>query len=132
LAARIGVVRVVGTRLALRKSHDNKCAGMASADLHRVMDVGANPHFSAKSCLLLFRRARWDVDGIADADIPLDSCLFRIRLAQAKIDTDDAGKPVLEQTEAVKRAVAAGVPEEVLLAVKGGGGTSHPGPFLLK
>jgi hypothetical protein len=81
------------------------------------MDVTANTLFSITYCLSLFRRARWDMDGIEDADIPLDSCLFRTRLAQAKIDIDSTGKPVLAQTEAAKRTVAASVPEEVLVAV---------------
>jgi hypothetical protein len=58
--------------------------------------VEANHFFNIKSNLILYRRAKWSMDAIPEADISSDSLLFEARLGQTAIgaNTTTAGEHV--------------------------------------
>ncbi|KAK3344766.1 hypothetical protein B0H65DRAFT_464380 [Neurospora tetraspora] len=79
-----------------------------------------------ESFLVLLREAKWNVDKISDAEVPLSSLLAKLRIAQTEqIFDPDTGKRRLKETVLVKRAKAAfiseglaeGLAEEKLLAI---------------
>jgi hypothetical protein len=84
-------------------------------DLHRVLAVEDNPFFKTPSGLLLYRQAKWTVAAIPDADVPLDSPLFMLRIAETKQTMDPTTHQIrFDDTPIVKRARADGMTDEAI------------------
>ncbi|KAG7291176.1 hypothetical protein NEMBOFW57_001188 [Staphylotrichum longicolle] len=87
-------------------------------DLHRIMAVDANRFFNIKSALVLYRQYNWNLGVIPDADIPLHSPLFMLRVAQTKQTIDPITKERrLEDTDLIKRARAEGMTDDTILGM---------------
>ncbi|KAF2663210.1 hypothetical protein BT63DRAFT_430638 [Microthyrium microscopicum] len=85
----------------------------------RILNQMENDNFKTKSLLRIFREAGWDADRVSEADIPIMSILWMLRIGQIKLITDPAtGEKVLPDTELVRRSKAK-LPEKALLQITG-------------
>jgi hypothetical protein len=84
-------------------------------DIHRIMAVDGNRFFNIKSGLVTYRQSKWNIDAIPDADLPLTSPLFMLRIGRTKQTADPiTGKTRLEDNDLVKRARAEGMPDQAI------------------
>lgn len=85
-------------------------------DLHGILNPSNNRFFKAKSNLVLYRMADWNLDRIPDSDVNFPSVLGMLRLGQTKRIVDPAtGELRLEETDLVRKARAGGMADEVIL-----------------
>ncbi|KAH6843296.1 hypothetical protein B0I37DRAFT_331027, partial [Chaetomium sp. MPI-CAGE-AT-0009] len=85
-------------------------------NFHILLALDLNRFFNIKSGLSLFRPAKWNIHAIPDADIPLNSPLFRFRIAHTNRTTDPVTHQTrLDDTEFVRRARAAGMTDEAII-----------------
>src|SRR5207247_1372305 len=101
-----------GTRRAVFQRRAIKRTAARSADIHSILDLGANRFFKSKANLLLYRNAEWNQERIPESDIAVGSMLAMLRLGQTKRVVDPAtGERRLEDTDLVRRARAEGMSE---------------------
>jgi hypothetical protein len=113
------VMGETGSRRATQKRQASvRAAGISAADIHRILTPDANRFFRVKSNLILYRQSDWNAERIPDADIPVESMLGLLRLAQTKQTVDPTtGRKRPGETDLVRRARAEGWSDEALLRI---------------
>ena len=93
-------------------------ASRSSSTWHELFSVKHNVFARENSLLTEFRAAGWDVARIVQGELDPMSALGMLLLSRTKVTVNTAtGKPEAEDTPIVRRAKAAGMPDEALLYV---------------
>ena len=116
LTARI--LQTGGRRAHFERRQLRRNATRSAVDAHGILDLRANRFFTTKSNLVLYRQVDWDLDRIPDTEVPWPSLLAMSRLSCAKQTTDiQTEARILNENDIVKRARAAGMSDEHLIAM---------------
>ncbi|CAG7915792.1 unnamed protein product [Penicillium olsonii] len=103
-------------RAGFRKSGESKNLGRRPSDLKGSLDPSENRFYTTKSLLEVYKAADWIPDRIPNEDIPTQSTLAFLRLADSKQIKDPVtGKVTLEDSELVKRLRAAGLSDKGII-----------------
>lgn len=108
-------IKEVTSRSNTAKIVSAKGKAKQAKDIHSKMSSKVNMMFQEKSNLLLYREAIWNPDRIADSALDSRTMLASLRLSHTPITVDASGVKHMKHTELVKRAMAQGIKEEVLI-----------------
>ncbi|KAJ4289980.1 hypothetical protein N0V88_006781 [Collariella sp. IMI 366227] len=91
----------------------NQAAAAHGLDFHQLLHPDQNRLFNAKSALVAYHHAKYNLAAMPDADIHVTSPFFMVRLSQTNKTVDPVtGETRFEETNLVKRARAEGMDDK--------------------